>query len=183
MNEKKDEELARLVQKRNLGAFDELAKRYEEKLMRYGRRFLLNEEVAEDAVQRVFLKSYQNIQSFDTSRKFSSWIYRIAHNEFINVIKKKKRESFLFFEADTIFTYPSKENILEDIKTLEEKKEIENSLENINARYREVIILYYFEDKNYKEISEILKIPVSTVGVRLKRGRGEIKKNYEKRSR
>jgi RNA polymerase sigma-70 factor, ECF subfamily len=176
-----DEKLAHLVQKKRTDAFGVLVNRYEGRLLRYGRRFLFNYENIEDAVQNIFMKVYINIQSFDVTKKFSPWIYRIAHNHFINIIKKSKKESFLFFDADVIFSFPGKENVLEDIKIKEEREEIEKYLNNLKVKYREPIILYYFEDKNYQEISDILRIPIPTVGVRLKRARDEIKKLYEKR--
>ena len=87
-----DEYIAGQVQTGNVQSFGTLVERYEEKLRRYARRFLFGYTDAEDLVQDVFVKSYTNIQSFDTSRSFSSWIYRIAHNEFINAIKKKGKE-------------------------------------------------------------------------------------------
>jgi RNA polymerase sigma-70 factor, ECF subfamily len=182
IDNKTDEELVRLVLKNKIEAFDILARRYEKKLLRYGRKFLYNYENIEDVVQGVFIKAYINIKSFDLSKKFSPWIYRIAHNEFINIIKKKKKEPLLFFEADLIFSFAGKDNFLKDIEIKEEKEEIEKYLSKLKIKYREPIVLYYFEEKDYQEISDILKIPVSTVGTRLKRGRNEIKKLlYEKR--
>jgi RNA polymerase sigma-70 factor, ECF subfamily len=92
IEEKTDEELVRFVQEKKADVFGIIVKRYEDKLLRYGKRFLFNYENIEDAVQDVFIKAYINIQSFDTSKKFSSWIYRIAHNHFVNIIKKSKKE-------------------------------------------------------------------------------------------
>jgi RNA polymerase sigma-70 factor, ECF subfamily len=182
MNNKTDEELVKLVLKNKTEAFNILAKRYEEKILRYGKKFLYNYENIEDAVQNVFIKVYINIKGFDLSKRFSPWIYRIAHNEFINIIKREKKEPFILFEADVIFSFPGKDNFLKDIERKEEKKEIEKYLNQLKAKYREPIVLYYFEEKEYQEISDILKIPISTVGIRLRRGRSEIKKLlYEKR--
>ncbi len=181
MEEKTDEELAQLTGSGDIIAFGFLVKRYERKLLRYGKRFLFNYENIEDAVQVVFIKVYQNINSFNASKKFSPWIYRIAHNHFINIIKKSKKEPMLFFDADVIFSFSNKNNTLKEIVVKEDKEEIEAYLQKINAKYREPIILYYFEDKNYKEIADILSIPISTVGIRLKRGREQIKKYYDKR--
>lgn len=180
MEGKTDEELAEIIQEGEVDAFATIVERYESKLVRYGRRFLFGEENIEDAVQEVFLKTYTNIKGFDTTRKFSSWIYKIAHNTFINLIKKHKKDYFLFFEADTIFSYAGKEDILEDIKKEEEKKTIEKYINKMSLKYREPIILYYFEDKDYQEISDILEIPISTVGIRLKRGKGIVKKMLQK---
>ncbi len=174
--DKTDEELVKLVLENKTEAFGILIERYEKKLLRYGRRFLYNHENIEDVVQNVFIKAYTNIRGFDTKKSFSPWIYRIAHNEFINLIKTKKKESFLFFDADTIFSFPGKDNPLKEIEREEEKEEIEEHLSKLKAKYREPLVLYYFEEKDYREISDILKIPVSTVGTRLKRGRSEIKK-------
>ncbi len=182
IEDKTDEELVQLVLDNKTEVFGVLAKRYEKKLLRYGRKFLYNYENIEDTVQDVFVKAYVNIRGFDVKKKFSSWIYRIAHNEFINVVKRKKKEPLLFFEADTIFSLPGKGNFLKDIEREEEKEEIEEHLNKLKIKYREPLVLYYFEEKDYQEISDILKIPVSTVGTRLKRGRNEIKKLlYEKR--
>jgi RNA polymerase sigma-70 factor, ECF subfamily len=176
---KTDEELVSLVQKKRTDVFELLVNRYEGKLLKYGRRFLFNYDNIEDAVQNVFIKAYINIQSFDVTKKFSPWIYRIAHNHFINIIKKSKKEPFLFFDADVIFSFAGKDNILKEVERKEEKEEIEKNLNKLKIKYREPIILYYFEDKSYQEISDILKIPISTVGIRLKRGLDQIRKFYE----
>ncbi|MHA1211225.1 MAG: RNA polymerase sigma factor, partial [Candidatus Heimdallarchaeota archaeon] len=98
-----DEEIARLVQSGNIDIFGEIVNRYEEKIKRYGRKFLSGIQDIEDIVQDVFLKTYENIQSFDTKRKFSSWIYRIAHNEFVNALKKHKKKPLPLFELDILF--------------------------------------------------------------------------------
>ncbi len=181
MENKTDEELVRFVLKNETKAFNILAQRYEKKLLRYGKRFLYNYENIEDTVQNVFIKAYVNIKSFDLSKKFSPWIYRIAHNEFINIIKQKKREPLLFFDADVIFSFAGKDDFLKNIERKEERKEMEKHLSKLKVKYREPIVLYYFEEKSYQEISDILEIPISTVGTRLKRGRNIIKKLlYEK---
>ena len=86
-----DEDLVLRVKSGGIEAFGFLVERYEDKMKRYARKFLFGYTDIEDTVQKVFIKAYVNIQSFDTSRKFSSWLYRIAHNEFINAIKKKTK--------------------------------------------------------------------------------------------
>ncbi len=180
VEDKTDEEIVRLVLNGRTEVFGILVERYEKKLLRYGRKFLYNHENIEDTVQNVFVKAYINIRGFDVKRKFSSWIYRIAHNEFINIAKKK--EPLLFFDTDIIFSFSGKDNFLKDIEREEEREEIEKYLNKLKVKYREPLILYYFEEKDYREISDILKIPTSTVGTRLKRGRNEIKKLlYEKK--
>ena len=149
--------------------------------MRYAKRFLFNYNDIEDLVQNIFLKAYVNIQSFDRSRKFSSWLYRIAHNEFINTIKKKGKEPLPFFDPDTIFPHPvAKGNIEKDIDNQGLRQMLEKCLNKLNPRYREPLVLYYFEDFNYREIADILHIPIATVGIRLSRGKNKLRSLCEK---
>lgn len=170
--EKTDEDITRQVQNGDKEAFGELVARYEAKMIRYGRKFLFGYEDTEDAVQEVFIKTYHNIQSFDATKKFSSWIYRIAHNEFINTIKKKGKEPLPFFDADTLFPHPvSPESSDRQIHLREAKEMVEACLAKLPPKYREILILYYLEELSYKEIADVLRVPMATVGVRLKRGR------------
>ena len=101
-----DEDLARKVQSGDTEAFGELVGRYQEKLLRYARKFLLDPDDAQDIVQDIFIKAYHNMQSFDTSRRFSPWIYRIAHNEFINELKKRQsRKTTFTIDFDALFPH------------------------------------------------------------------------------
>ncbi len=180
MTELTDEEIAKQVQNGNAQAFGLLVERYEEKLKRYARRFLLFDD-AGDVLQEIFLKAYANLKGFDPSRNFSPWIYRIAHNEFINFIKKRGKEPVPFFDPDTIFPHPvAKDNPVRELQNSEAKVMMEKALSELNPKYREPLILYFFEDMPYEKISEILQIPISTVGVRLNRGKLALKNIYYK---
>lgn len=176
-----DEEIVRIVQSGQIEIFAVLVERYEAKIKRYARKFLSGYEDIEDLVQEVFIKAYINIKSFDTSRKFSSWLYRIAHNEFINAIKKKGKEPLPFFDFDTLFSHPiSKDNANENLNRIELQQVIDDCLFGLNPKYREPIVLYYFEGLSYKEIADVLHIPISTAGIRLQRGK-QIMKSFCKK--
>ena len=176
-----DEELAKAVQKGDKEQFGFLMARYEKKLFRYGRRFLSQKENVEDAVQEVFIKTYQAIQSFDTSQRFSPWIYRIAHNMFVNALKKNARTPLSFIDFDTLIAHPVyEETTISDEERTTMRKMIDRGLDKLSASYREILILYYLEDQSYKEIADILRVPIGTVGIRLKRAREALKKAYEK---
>ena len=180
-NKKTDEEIAVQVQDGGVHLFEELIHRYEDKMMRYANRFLSQYEDRQDAVQDVFIRAYENIQSFDSNRKLSPWLYRVAHNTFINFIKKHGKERVAFFDTDSIFAHKlSDESIAENKDRKEIKEVLDQALGKIDLKYRESLVLYYYEDKSYQEISEILRIPQSTVGVRLSRGREKLKKVYNK---
>ncbi len=174
-----DETIAAQVQAGEAVLFGELVERYEQKLLRYAGRFLLVQEDARDTVQNVFLKAYVNLNSFDSKRKFSSWIYRIAHNEFINAIKKKGREPLSFFDPDTLFPHPIEPTRADtELNKNELKEMVELCLNKLDAKYREPMVLFYYENMDYSTIADIMRIPPSTVGVRIKRARSLLQKAY-----
>jgi RNA polymerase sigma-70 factor, ECF subfamily len=175
-----DEALAALVQGNNYEALGVLMDRYQAKLLRYGKRFLAHDANIVDVVQDVFVKAYENIQSFDASRKFSPWIYRIAHNAFVSEIRRKKREPLAYLNLDTILAHPSYEfDPAADEERIQMKVLIDKGLDALSPAYKEVIVLYYIENQSYQEISDILQVPVGTVGVRLRRARQALKDYVE----
>lgn len=179
MPERTDEEIAVEVQEGGAESFRILIERYEPKMARYAKRFLFATDDAQDLVQEIFIKAYVNIRSFDVTRRFSPWIYRIAHNEFVNALKKKtkERQNISLFYVDVLFPHPiAKESADEGTSNREMKEILEGSLDKLSSKYREPLVLYYLEDMDYKEIAEVLHIPVSTVGVRLQRGKTLLRK-------
>jgi len=175
-----DEQIALSVQQGDKEKFGILVKRYDSKLSRYGKKFLSRKENIEDIVQDVFINTYQNIQSFDPALKFSPWIYRIAHNAFVNGLKKQSFLPTTYFDFDILLSHQIYEDPDEKERDQQElKKMIEVSLDTLDSKYKEIIILHYLEDFSYKEISDILKIPTGTVGVRIKRGKEILKEAYQ----
>ena len=166
-----DEAIAKKVQNGDGEAYGALIERYQDKLTRYARKFLFDADDAKDIVQDVFIKAYENIQSFETTRRFSPWIYRIAHNEFVNALKKRKSQHIAFdFDVDTLFpNLAAPEETDSAALERDMRATVEKYLEKLDVKYREPLILYYLEEMGYKEISDILQIPTSTVGVRLAR--------------
>jgi RNA polymerase sigma-70 factor (ECF subfamily) len=173
-----DEELASLIQQGDRELFGQIMDRYTDKLSRYGRRFLSSTDHIEDIVQDVFIKTYQNIQGFDTTRRFSSWIYRIAHNAFVNALRDRSKEPVTLFDFDTLLAHTAYENPVEQKKEDDEMRVlVQKGIENLVPIYREVVTLYYFEGMDYQQISDILEIPIGTVGIRLSRAKVLLKKH------
>lgn len=175
-DELSDEVLAEQVGQGDRDAFGVLMRRYEEKMMRYGRRFLSRNDDLIDAVQDVFLRVYTNINAFNTHYRFSPWIYRIAHNVFVNVLRKQSKQSFAFIDFDTLIAPLSYDEVSlseEELGVL--RTSLETGLAKIAPKYREVLVLHYFEGLSYEEIADVLRIPKGTVGVRLRRGREALK--------
>ncbi|MFZ1074872.1 MAG: RNA polymerase sigma factor [Minisyncoccia bacterium] len=181
LQEKTDEELAALVQGNNEAAFGVLMSRYQPKMLRYGRKFLSENAPIEDVVQEVFIKTYQNIRSFDASRPFSPWIYRIAHNMFANTLRTDSRRPFVtvnldLFSAHTAYEIdPAGDEEREEMRAL-----VESGLASLAPMYREILVLYYLEQLGYREIADVLRVPVGTVGIRLRRAREALKKYVER---
>lgn len=176
-----DEELALKIQKGESECFGFLMERYTDKLTRYGKKFLSNLDNIEDIVQDVFIKTYQNIQDFDTSLKFSSWIYRIAHNAFVNGLKKQQKSIILMpdFDLDIFMSHHKYiDPKIEEREYKELTQMIEKGIDSLKPKYKEVIILHFLEHMSYKDISDILRIPIGTVGIRVKRAKEQLKKIY-----
>lgn len=179
-----DEKIAFLVQEGKLEIFSIIVERYEDKMARYARKFLSDKEDIEDVIQKVFLKSFENIKSFDIKRKFSPWLYRIAHNELINVLKQRHKKTLPLFDLDTflpsVFFAAKGDNIEERIDNNRANEVIEECLANLDFKYKEPVALYFLEGLSYKEISDVMRIPISTVGVRIKRAKKIIKQHCSK---
>jgi RNA polymerase sigma-70 factor (ECF subfamily) len=175
-----DEEVAVRVQQGNAESFGILVDRYEGKLSRYGRKFLARNEDIEDIVQDVFLSAYRNIQSFDATLRFSPWMYRIAHNAFVNALRQQKRGP-LFMDFDTLLSHQVYEDPAEDERAQKEMREmLDRGLQFLSPKYREVLVLHYFEDMAYKDIADVLQIPIGTVSVRVRRAKEALREHIQK---
>ncbi len=164
---KTDEEVVLYVQSKDQEVYFVLVERYQAKLMRYANSIIHNEAKAVDVVQETFIKAFINLRSFDNKKKFSSWIYRIAHNEAINAIKKNYKE--VSFEED--FDIQSDEDIAGNFEKKEIASNVEKCISKMSLIYSEPLVLYGVEDKSYEEISDILRIPMGTVATRISRAK------------
>ena len=161
------------------GFFGELVDRYQAKLTRYVARLGVRDPDDQmDVLQEIFLKTYRNLNGFDSSLKFSSWIYRIAHNEAISWYRKKnvRPEGHLVGDSEEMISFLSTKEDLADVGFDRQlnAREVERALNDIDDKYKEAIILRFFEHKEYDEISDILKIPVGSVGTLLHRGKKQL---------
>ncbi len=170
-----DENLAVLVCTKNQELYEEIVRRYQNKLLRYVKYLIKDKHKAEDAVQETFIKAFVNLRSFNIKKKFSSWIYRIAHNEAINTIKKYKKEIFLSEKGWAKNLFVHEEYLHEKISNKEIKEYLVNCLSGLPLKYREPITLFYLEEKSYKEISNILRLSIGGVGARINRAKKMLK--------
>lgn len=153
--------------------------RYEDKLRRYIYRLgVRDHDEQADVLQDIFIKVYRNLNSYDTDLSFSSWIYRIAHNEAISWYRKRavRPEGSLIAEGDDVLallpTAAEAPEVAFD-RTIEAKA-VAAALAQLDEKYREVLVLRFFEHKEYDEISDILEIPIGSVGTLIHRGKKQL---------
>ena len=183
---KTDAELVALTLK-DQEVFLHLVNRYENRLFRYIRRFTgVSIECAEDILQEVFIKIYRNLNDFDPDLSFSSWVYRITHNEAINHLKKANNQITVPLETDDkdsldlINILESETNIPKELDKKELQKKVQKVVSMLSPDFRDVLILRYLEEKDYKEISDILKKPMGTVATLINRAKAQFKQIAEK---
>jgi RNA polymerase sigma-70 factor, ECF subfamily len=167
-----DEQIVDLVQTKDKELYFEIVVRYQEKLLRYAINLIQDKTKAEDAVQESFIKGFINLNSFDLKMKFSSWIYRIVHNQVMNMFNKHKKELPLLENID----FDSGKNLELDLTKKEIQIRVNKCINKISIIYSEPLSLYYIEEKSYEEISDILRLPVGTVGTRISRAKIMMKK-------
>ncbi len=172
-----DEELVKKVRSDNQELFGYLMERYQSKLLRYANNLIRDEFRAKDIVQETFIKAFINLNGFNLKKKFSSWIYRIAHNEALNVLKKYQKELPML----PTFDFESAENLEKDFLRKEIVFMVEKCLTVIPLTYSEPLALYYIEEKSYEEIGDILKLPQGTVATRINRAKLLMKKICQKK--
>lgn len=162
-----DEEIIEKVRSHDINLYAILIDRYKNKLLRYAIGLVHDEDKASHVVQDSFVKAYINLNGFNIKKKFSSWIYRIVHNEAMNIIKKYQKE----IPMPENFDIESEEDSVRDFEKKEIYLHVNKCLNLIPVIYSEPLILYYLDDKSYEEISEILRIPMGTVAIRLSRAK------------
>ena len=176
-----DLELISLIQKRNKNAYSHLTERYSKKLFTYIFHFVGDKHETEDILQNVFSKTYKNLDKFDVSRKFSSWIYRIAHNESVNFLKRRNKRYTVSWEdisttKDKLDTATNEEIPEEKWAHMEIVREIDEALEKLPPKYKQVLKLRYFQEYSYEEIGDILKKPINTIGTLINRAKKKLLK-------
>jgi len=180
-----DEELVKLALE-DQAVFLWLVERYRAKLLRYINRLTnVNDDDAEDILQDVFIKVYLNLNDFNGDLKFSSWIYRITHNQVISRHRRLKArpEGYLIDIEDQAARNLAAEIDIEASADLELlKKKIKLILGFLEERYREVLVLKFLEEKNYQEISDIIKKPGGTVASLINRAKQAFKKELLKQN-
>src|SRR3990172_3372965 len=162
MTEPDDRDLIQKCLRGDHTAFKELVIRYERPVYNLAFRMLGNPDEAKDIVQSTFVKAYENLTSFDSRRKFFSWLYRIAINESLNVQRSRKNTTAPGDNLPDVDRSPH--DVLEE---QEHADRVNHAIDRLPPDHRTVIVLHYFSRCSYEDISTILGIPERTVKSRL----------------
>ena len=152
------------------GAFGQLVGKYEAKLFNVAYRITGCREDALDATQTAFVKAYEKLDTFDPSYRFFSWIYRIAMNEALNLVRRRTPDTGT--ETAIIASSRSPEDAFADGET---EQRVQEALMALKPDHRAVVVLKHFQGLSYREMSEVIGIPEKTVKSRLFTARQRLK--------
>ncbi|BFT74916.1 MULTISPECIES: RNA polymerase sigma factor SigW [Paenibacillus] len=179
-------QLIQLSRRGDRNAFVELVELYRNKIQKLAFRMLHNRPDSEDIVQETFIRVYLNLNHYDESQNFSTWIYRIGKNVAIDLLRKKRPVQSLDAELsdhDDDYSYYSKlasqdQSPEHAVLQTEIQDHMHTSINKLADKYKSVITLYYLEELSLQEISTKLNLPITTVKTRLHRGRELLRKKW-----
>ena len=158
------------------GAFQHLYDRYRNRLVHFIIRKTGDADRAQDLVQEAFIRVTRHLHRFDTTKKFSTWVYTIAGNLAKTELRKKKRRQTSSLSTlgldDKDYEIPSFElETGEYIQGEYTEKKIQEAIKSLPLHFRTVIILRDIQELSYEEISNIVSVPLGTVKSRINRAR------------
>ncbi len=165
------------------GSFEELVRRYQRPIAAYVYRMVGDYESALDLTQEIFIKVYNSLRRYRSEFKFSTWIYKIAHNSAVDHLRRTttREQSLINGPEDDQFELPlesSRPSPEQESERKERRIEIEGVIRALPASYRELVILRHSQDLTYEEIVEVTGLPLGTVKNRLFRAREMMRQQF-----
>ncbi|MEK6756385.1 MAG: sigma-70 family RNA polymerase sigma factor [Bacteroidota bacterium] len=164
-------------------AYKKLRVKYHEPIYNLIYRMIRNKDEVEDLTQEAFIKAFTSLSSFNDEFAFSTWLYKIATNNCIDYIRRKKLQTFSIDKPveskESDFTYELPDSTYEPDQELidrQRKKLLDDAINSLPAKYRQVIHLRHVEEKEYQEIAAILRLPLGTVKAHIFRAREMLNK-------
>ena len=187
LGEQADEDLLLAYRERgDRRAFEELVHRYERELYNYLRRYLGDDQMAEDAFQLTFLQVHLKCDQFQPGRRVRPWLYAVATNQAIDAQRRNRRHRMVSLDrrpgghehresASLVDLLDSEEpSPAEEFESAERSEVIRDSVDRLAEPLRRVVILVYYQGLKYREAAEVLSIPVGTVKSRLHAAIGKL---------
>jgi RNA polymerase sigma-70 factor (ECF subfamily) len=166
--------------------FEELVRRYQRPIAAYVYRMVGDYDAALDLTQEVFIKVYASLARYRSEYKFSTWIYKIAHNSAVDHLRRHStREQSLVNQSDgEQYDLPIESGRLspeQESEKAERRAEIESVVRQLPSAYRELIVLRHSHDLSYDEIADVTGLPLGTVKNRLFRAREVMRQQFVER--
>ncbi len=176
MNDATDEMLVRLAKKGDLEAYSELVRRYRERIYRTIFRFTKNHGDTDDLAQETFLRAYQNLGRFRRKSSFYTWLFRIAVNQSLNFLKKRKQEMGReqWKERDIVRERPASENPEATSEMAELSDRLNRAIDELAWPYKSAFNLVVFQGMSHAEAARILRCTENTVSWRMHKARKQL---------
>jgi RNA polymerase sigma-70 factor (ECF subfamily) len=175
---------ARLVEECRRGdqaAFGELVQRYERRLLRVIQRFIRDPDLAEDLAQETFLRAYERLEQFDSSRRFGPWLFRIGVNLTLDHLRKRKRRGLMALFSDHGAERWPDPGVSDPRQAIDLHQEVRTVIEEVPEKYRTVLVLRDLENFSTSEIAAILDRKEATIRWRLAEARNRFQALWERR--
>ena len=159
-------------------AFEELVRLYEKRVLALTRRMCRNPEDAAEAAQEAFFAAWQGLKSFRGDSSFSTWLYRLASNACVDLLRRegKRQAAVSLDDEDLNLDFPaSLSSPQEEVERRELREQIEAGLRALPPSLREALILREMQQLRYDEIGEVLGLDIGTVKSRISRGRKKLR--------
>lgn len=169
-------------------AYRSIMKKYHDQVYNLLYRMVHEKDEVEDLTQEAFIKAFQSLHNFNEEFAFSTWLYKIATNNCIDYIRKKKLATFSIDKPieskDSEYTFEIPDSTYEPDKTMiarQRSKVLEDAINSLPEKYRMVILMRHTEDKDYQEIADELDLPLGTVKAHIFRAREILYKKLKKK--
>ncbi len=169
-------------------AYRSIMKKYHDQVYNLLYRMVHEKDEVEDLTQEAFIKAFQSLHNFNEEFAFSTWLYKIATNNCIDYIRKKKLATFSIDKPieskDSEYTFEIPDSTYEPDKTMiarQRSKVLEDAVNSLPEKYRMVILMRHTEDKDYQEIADELNLPLGTVKAHIFRAREILYKRLKKK--
>lgn len=165
-----DAQLIKEAREGNLTSFEVLVKRHEKRLHGYAYKKLLDSDSAHDVVQETFIRVFKNLEKFDILRPFTPWMYKIAKNLTLDIIRKGKNVAVLDWEIED-----THESLISRIIRAETVSTLWSAIRSLPEKYKLPLVGYYFSNLSYRELSFTLNMSENTVKTRIRRAKNQLR--------